>query len=91
MSRNEAQTRFDLVDPALETRVWLRSDIRIDGKVLGAEHVPLPPVSEQHAITARLDTELNAARTLAERLEARLAEIELLPATLLRAAFDGKC
>jgi hypothetical protein len=30
MSRNEAQTRFDLVDPALETRGWLRSDIRIE-------------------------------------------------------------
>ena len=30
MSRNEAQTRFDLIDPALETRGWLRSDIRIE-------------------------------------------------------------
>src|SRR2546426_7141842 len=30
MFRNEAQTRFDLIDPALETRGWLRSDIRIE-------------------------------------------------------------
>ena len=30
MSRNEAQTRFDLIDPALQERGWLRSDIRIE-------------------------------------------------------------
>src|SRR4051812_17767246 len=30
MPRNEAQTRFDLIDPALETRGWVRSDIRIE-------------------------------------------------------------
>ena len=30
MPRNEAQTRFDLIEPALETRGWLRSDIRIE-------------------------------------------------------------
>lgn len=30
MSRNEAQTRFELIDPALELRGWKRSDIRIE-------------------------------------------------------------
>lgn len=30
MSRNEAQTRFELVDPALDARGWSRSDIRIE-------------------------------------------------------------
>lgn len=30
MSRNEAQTRFDLIDPALEARGWKRNDIRIE-------------------------------------------------------------
>ena len=30
MSRNEAQTRFELIDPSLETRGWKRSDIRIE-------------------------------------------------------------
>jgi type I restriction enzyme R subunit len=29
-SRNEAQTRYELIDPALDTRGWLRSDIRIE-------------------------------------------------------------
>lgn len=30
LNRNEAQTRWDLIDPALEKRGWLRSDIRIE-------------------------------------------------------------
>ena len=30
LKRNEAQSRFELIDPALETRSWLRSDIRIE-------------------------------------------------------------
>ena len=30
MPRNEAQTRFDLIDPAWEQRGWLRSDIRLE-------------------------------------------------------------
>lgn len=30
MTRNEAQTRFELIDPALETRGWKRTDIRIE-------------------------------------------------------------
>src|ERR1039458_510826 len=50
---------------------------------------PVPPPDEQQKIAARLDAELTAARALVETLESRLAEIELLPATLLRAAFRG--
>ena len=30
MSRNEAQTRFDLIDPKLIERDWERADIRIE-------------------------------------------------------------
>lgn len=30
MSRNEAQTRFELIDPALFQRGWVRADIRIE-------------------------------------------------------------
>lgn len=30
MSRNEAQTRFEVIDPALEARGWKRADIRIE-------------------------------------------------------------
>jgi type I restriction enzyme S subunit len=50
--------------------------------------VPMPPLAEQQKIAARLDAELTAARALVETLETRLAEIELLPATLLRSAFS---
>jgi len=30
LNRNEAQTRYELIDPALDDRGWLRSDIRIE-------------------------------------------------------------
>jgi type I restriction enzyme S subunit len=60
-----------------------------NGKVLGAEKVPLPPVSEQRAIIKRLDSELSAAQQICATLETRLAEIERLPAALLRTAFNG--
>ena len=30
MSRNEAQVRFELIDPALEARGWKRRDIRVE-------------------------------------------------------------
>lgn len=51
--------------------------------------LPLPPITEQHHIATRLKSEFAVARSLVERLETRLAEIELLPATLLRSAFGG--
>ena len=49
--------------------------------------VSVPPPDEQNNLVARLDAELTAARALVETLETRLAEIELLPAALLRSAF----
>jgi restriction endonuclease S subunit len=52
--------------------------------------IALPPLAEQQKIVARLDVELTAARALVETLETRLAEIELLPATLLRQAFNAE-
>jgi type I restriction enzyme S subunit len=51
--------------------------------------VPVPPPDEQNNLVARLETELTAARALVESLQARLAEIERLPAALLREAFRG--
>jgi type I restriction enzyme S subunit len=52
--------------------------------------IPGPEVEMQEQIAGRLDAELTAARALAETLETRLAEIELLPATLLRDAFTQR-
>jgi restriction endonuclease S subunit len=60
--------------------------IRMDE--VAATEINLPPLGEQQKIAARLDAELIAARALVERLETRLAEIELLPAALLRAVFS---
>jgi type I restriction enzyme S subunit len=56
--------------------------------LLGPVEINLPPLAEQHKVATRLDAEFTAARSLCETLESRLAEIELLPATLLRSAFS---
>ena len=61
--------------------------IRMDE--VAATEINLPPLAEQNKIAVRLDAELTAARSLVETLETRLAEIELLPAALLREAFNG--
>jgi type I site-specific restriction endonuclease len=60
--RNEQQTRFELIDPALETRGWLRSDIKVE------------------VTAAQIDI-------IDGKTVRRLAEVELLPAALLRSAF----
>ena len=54
---------------------------------VAALEIPLPPLPEQRALATRLTAELSAATTLRAALEARLAEIERLPAALLRTAF----
>jgi type I restriction enzyme S subunit len=81
----------------LQTAGFIRK-ITAHDQSLGVPHVspkqieeiefPFPTLAEQKKIAARLDTELTAARTLVETLESRLAEIELLPAALLRSAFS---
>lgn len=80
----------------LQTDIFIRQ-ITAHDQSLGVPHVspkqieeieiPLSAPAEQQKIAARLDAELTAARALVETLETRLAEIELLPATLLREAF----
>ena len=49
----------------------------------------LPPLPEQKRIAARLNEQIAAAARLRVNLEAQLAEIEALPAALLRKAFSG--
>lgn len=51
--------------------------------------VVLPPLPEQKRIAARLNEQIAAAARLRVSLEAQLAEIEALPAALLRKAFSG--
>ena len=57
---------------------------------LNSFEIVLPSIQEQKKLVLRLDTELAAASSLAESLETRLAEIELLPAAVLREAFNGE-
>ncbi|MCX6971985.1 MAG: hypothetical protein NTV93_17785 [Verrucomicrobia bacterium] len=51
-------------------------------------NIPTPPLAEQRAIAARFDAELSASAELLRSLRAKLAEVEKLPAALLRAAFQ---
>ncbi len=89
----------DFLHCFLQTDGFIRK-ITAHDQSLGVPHVspkqieeielPLPPQSEQRSIAARVELELTAARALFESLETRLAEIELLPATLLRSAFGER-
>jgi type I restriction enzyme, S subunit len=79
------------VRTVLEDRARTSAGIyKINLTNLAAIEIPLPPRAEQQKIATRLEAELTAARSLVESLETRLAEIELLPAALLREAFSGK-
>lgn len=51
--------------------------------------VPLPPPAEQERIAARLTEELEIVERARAAAAQRLADIEALPAALLRAAFNG--
>lgn len=58
-------------------------------KKVAALNFPAPSKTEQRTIATRLEFELSSARALDESLSMRLAEIERLPAALLRDAFIG--
>jgi len=52
--------------------------------------LPVPPLKEQQRISAFLSEKLLYAKQLETKLESQLAEIESLPASLLREAFAGQ-
>jgi len=56
--------------------------------LLGPVEINIPPLTEQKKIATRLDAEFSATRSLTQTLETRLAEIELLPAALVRSTFS---
>ena len=62
---------------------------RIRLEEVAAVQIGLPPLAEQRAVAKRIETEIEAFTELRESLQTRLAEIELLPAALLRSAFGG--
>jgi type I restriction enzyme S subunit len=61
----------------------------VSNQVAREQSIPLPPLPEQKRIAARLNEQIAAAARLRVNLEAQLAEIEALPAALLRKAFSG--
>lgn len=51
--------------------------------------IPVPHLSEQHSVAARLSEQMTAVEQTRKALEAQLAAINALPAALLRHAFQG--
>jgi type I restriction enzyme S subunit len=61
---------------------------RIRLEEVASVQIGLPPLAEQRAVAKRIETEIGAFIQLRDSLQTRLAEIELLPAALLRSAFS---
>lgn len=71
--------------PVKETPGWLP---RIRTEEVAAVEINLPPVEVQRSIADKLDAELAETRALQQTISAKVAELEKLPAALLRAAFS---
>ncbi len=62
----------------------------LNGQVLKKQKVLLPPIDEQKHIVKSLKEELDQSQLVIDKLESQLAEINRLPASLLREAFAGR-
>ena len=56
---------------------------------VGSLQLPLPPLADQRRIATDLSLRVEAADSLIARCREELATIDALPASLLRAAFNG--
>jgi type I restriction enzyme S subunit len=63
---------------------------RIRSEEIDQVIIPLPPLSEQNTIAAKIDAQLRSAALLRAGLESQLLELDALPAALLRKAFSGE-
>ncbi len=61
----------------------------VNATILGDLVVPAPEIAIQHRVLATLSARLSSAEALIARCRQELADIEALPAALLRAAFNG--
>lgn len=61
----------------------------VNATILGALALPLAPASDRERIVARLSEQMATAQKTRRGLEEQLAEINALPAALLRRAFTG--
>jgi type I restriction enzyme S subunit len=57
---------------------------------LFAWEAPTPPLDEQKRIADFMEEKITQAKQIVETLESQLAEINRLPASLLREAFAGR-
>jgi restriction endonuclease S subunit len=71
--------------PVEETPGWLP---RIRTEEVAAVEINLPPVDVQRLIAHKLDSQFSETSVLRRKIAARLAEVEKLPAALLRSAFS---
>ena len=68
---------------------WIGQSAVKNDKLLKLE-IPLPPLDEQRRIATRLKEQLAAVESARKAAESQLAEINGLPAALLRKAFEGE-
>jgi type I restriction enzyme S subunit len=61
-----------------------------NGSMVARIELRLPPIEIQRALAARLDSEFSAADALGGAISAKLADVEKLPAALLREAFSPR-
>jgi type I restriction enzyme, S subunit len=61
----------------------------LNGQVLNKQRALLPPIDEQKHIVKSLKEKMQQSELVIDKLESQLAEIESLPASLLREAFAG--
>jgi restriction endonuclease S subunit len=71
--------------PIKETPGWLP---RIRTDEVAAVEINLPPVDVQRLIAHKLDSQFSETSVLRQTIAAKLAEVEKLPAALLRSAFS---
>jgi len=62
----------------------------LNGQVLNKQRALLPPIDEQKHIVKSLKEKMQQSESVIDKLESQLAEIESLPASLLREAFAGQ-
>jgi type I restriction enzyme S subunit len=63
---------------------------RIRTEEVASVEINLPPLEEQIRISLQISEKLDAAKNIVDTLESQLAEINRLPASLLREAFAGQ-
>jgi len=64
--------------------------LRVTLKILREVEMPLPPLADQHRISAQLSTRMASAERLRQASAEQLDAINKLPAALLRLAFSGE-